>query len=72
MLSKAGEDVDERIDEVWTTEEEVVETDAVDARAGVVTHMYLITLIHGMHREVPSWKLRIHLVVGDVDGVSLS
>ena len=70
MLSKAGEDVDERIDEVWTAEKEVVETYAVDARAGVVTHSYFVMFVHWMHGEVPSWKMRIHLVVGDVDGVS--
>ena len=70
MLSKAGEDVNERIDKVWTTEEEVIETDAINTRAGVVTHMYLVMLVHGMHREVPLWKLRIHLVVGDVDCLS--
>ena len=72
MLSEAGEDVDERIDKIRTAEKEVVEADAIDARAGVVAHADLIVLVHGMHREVPSWKLRIHLVVGDVDGVSLS
>ena len=70
MLSEAGEDVDERIDEIWTAEEEVVETYAVDARAGVVTHSYFVMFVHWMHGEVPSWKMRIHLVVGDVDGVS--
>ena len=70
MLSEAREYVDKRIDEVWTAKEEVVEADAINARAGVVAHANLVVLIHRMHWEVPSWKLRVHLIVGDVDGVS--
>ena len=70
MLSEAREYVDERIDEIRPAEEEVVETDAIDARAGIMAHTNLVVLVHGMHREVPSWTLRIHFVVGNVDGVS--
>ena len=70
MLAEAGEDVDERIDEIWAAEKEVVEADSVDVGPGVVAHPYFSILIHCVHREVPAGEFGIHFVVGDVDGES--
>ena len=70
LFAEAGEDVDEGIDEIRTAEQIVVETYAVDVRAGVVAHPYLAVLVHCVHGEVPAGKLGIHFVVGDVDGES--